>query len=135
MEYYKEVIKKYAVFKGRARRKEYWMFGLFNFIISIGLTIIGYTLGLTIGSGDNKVEILSTIYTLFVLIPSLAVSIRRLHDTNRSGWWLLIALIPIVGAIVLIVFALLDSTPGHNKYGPNPKGVPGTSGTSPLQTV
>ncbi|KPL17442.1 MAG: hypothetical protein AMS26_01020 [Bacteroides sp. SM23_62] len=114
MNWYIEVLKKYAVFSGRARRKEYWYFVLFNLIIYIILSIIDYAI---------NSAILSTIYSLGVLIPSIAVAVRRLHDTNRTGWWLLIGLIPIIGWIVLIIFMVLDSQKGENQYGPNPKGV------------
>lgn len=114
MNWYIEVLKKYAVFSGRARRMEYWMFVLFNFIIAVVLGIVEGILG--------SPAILSTIYTLAVLIPSIAVSMRRLHDIGRTGWWLLIAFVPLIGAVVLIVFMVLDSQPGSNAYGPNPKG-------------
>jgi uncharacterized membrane protein YhaH (DUF805 family) len=113
MNWYLEVLKKYAVFSGRARRKEYWMFALFNIIISF---VLGFIEGLAGGPGA-----LAGIYSLAVLIPSLAVSVRRLHDTDRSGWWLLIALIPLIGALVLLVFVVQDSQPGENQYGLNPK--------------
>lgn len=114
MNYYIAVLKKYAVFGGRARRAEYWYFVLFTIIISIALTLIGSL----IGDGKN---ILAGIYGLAVLIPSLAVSVRRLHDVGKSGWMILICLIPLVGAIWLFVLTVLDSDPGANKYGPNPK--------------
>ena len=119
MNWYIEVLKKYAVFSGRARRKEYWFFALFNVIIIIVLTLIDVSAGLYDVVAD--IGLLSGLYSLAVLVPSLAVSVRRLHDIDRTGWWLLIAFIPLVGAIVLLVFALLDSTPGDNRYGPNPK--------------
>ena len=115
MNYYLSVLKKYAVFSGRARRAEYWYFVLFNMIIGIVLGIIDGG----IGSGS----ILSGIYPLAVLIPSIAVSVRRLHDTNHSGWWLLINLLPLIGTIILVVFLVRDSQPGKNQYGPNPKGM------------
>jgi len=115
MNYYLSVLKKYAVFSGRAQRAEYWYFVLFNMIISIVLGIIDGV----IGSGG----ILGAIYPLAVLIPSIAVSVRRLHDTNHSGWWLLISLLPLIGAIILLVFLVRDSQPGQNQYGPNPKGM------------
>jgi uncharacterized membrane protein YhaH (DUF805 family) len=111
--WYVEVLKKYAVFEGRARREEFWMFALVNFIVTIVLNVVLSMIGL---------PILAVIYSLAVLVPSLAVGARRLHDTNRSGWLLLISLIPLVGAIVLIVVWVQDSQPGPNKYGPNPKG-------------
>jgi uncharacterized membrane protein YhaH (DUF805 family) len=114
MNWYIEVLKKYAVFSGRARRMEYWMFVLFNFIIAIVIGIVEGILG--------SPAILSMIYSLAVLIPSIAVSMRRLHDIGRTGWWLLIAFVPLIGAVVLLVFMVLDSQPGSNAYGPNPKG-------------
>lgn len=95
------------------------MFFLFNILISIGLSIVDRVTGLY--SVENGVGILSTIYSLAVLIPAIAVGVRRLHDTGRSGWWMLIALVPFIGSIVLIVFFVLDSDPGTNQYGPNPK--------------
>ncbi|MGO4998306.1 DUF805 domain-containing protein [Oceanisphaera sp. W20_SRM_FM3] len=119
MNWYLDVLKNYATFGGRARRKEYWMFILFNIIISIVLGFIDGLIGTyNIESGFG---LLSGLYSLAILIPSLAVSIRRLHDTDRSGWWLLIGFIPLIGAIVLLVFMLLDSTPEQNKFGANPK--------------
>jgi len=120
MNWYIEVLKKYAVFQGRARRKEYWMFTLFNVLIAMGLAFIDVFAGL---ANEDGVGALSTIYSLAVLLPGLGVAVRRLHDIGRSGWWLLIALVPVVGAVVLIVFAVLDSEPGSNEYGPNPKAI------------
>jgi uncharacterized membrane protein YhaH (DUF805 family) len=114
MNWYLEVLKKYAVFRGRARRREYWYFVLFNLIISIILIIIDYMI---------NSSILVTLYSLGVLIPSIAVTVRRLHDTDRRGWWIFISLIPIIGAIVLLIFMVLDSQKGENRFGPNPKGV------------
>lgn len=119
MNWYLEVLKKYAVFNGRARREEYWYFLLFNIIISIVLKGIDNVIGGS--SAEAGIGLLGGIYSLVVLIPSIAVSVRRLHDTDRSGWWLLIALIPLIGAIVLLVFMVQDSKPGENQYGPNPK--------------
>ena len=113
MNWYLEVLKKYAVFSGRARRKEYWLFILFNTIISFALILIEYSAG---GPG-----IVAGLYYLAVAIPSLAVLVRRLHDTNRSGWWFFIGFVPLVGGIILFVFTVLDSQPGENRYGPNPK--------------
>ena len=119
MNWYLEVLKKYAVFSGRARRKEYWFFVLFNIIISIVLAVIDGVTGSF--SPEAGMGLLGRIYTLAVLIPGIAVSVRRLHDTERSGWWLLIALVPLIGAIVLLVFMVQDSKPGQNQYGANPK--------------
>ena len=119
MHYYLEVLKKYAVFKGRARRKEYWMFVLFNILASILVTIIDMAFfGISETAG---IGILTTLYSLAVIIPYLAVTIRRLHDSGRSGWWFLLILIPLIGPLVVFVFTLLDSTPGENRWGDNPK--------------
>lgn len=120
MDWYLSVLRQYAVFKGRARRKEYWFFILFNLIASLVLTVVDFmtgTLDPELGMG-----LLSGLYSLAILIPSLAVTVRRLHDTDRTGWWLLIGLIPLIGAIVLLIFMLQDSQPGDNQYGANPKG-------------
>ena len=119
MNWYLEVLKKYAVFNGRARRKEYWMFVLVNFIIALVLALIGS--GIQIATKSALGTIISPLYNLAVLIPAIAVSVRRLHDTNRSGWWVFIALVPLIGAIVLIVFLVQDSQADENQYGPNPK--------------
>ncbi len=114
MNWYLTVLKKYAVFSGRARRKEYWYFVLFNVLISLVLGFIDGLLGLTPeGSGFG---LLGGFYSLAVLIPGIAVAVRRLHDTGRSGWWLLIGFIPIIGVIVLIVFLASESQPGQNQY-------------------
>jgi uncharacterized membrane protein YhaH (DUF805 family) len=119
MNWYLEVLKKYAVFSGRARRKEYWFFTLFSTLISIALAIVDNMMGTV--SAEAGTGLLGGLYSLAVLIPSLAVSVRRLHDTDHSGWWLLIALAPCVGVIVLLVLMVTDSTPGNNQYGPSPK--------------
>ncbi|MBD0708704.1 MULTISPECIES: DUF805 domain-containing protein [unclassified Streptomyces] len=112
MNWYLEAFKKYAVFSGRARRKEFWMFGLFNFLVSLVLVIIDNVVGY---------PVLTPLYGLASLLPSLGLSIRRLHDTGRSGWWILFSLVPLVGAIVLFVFSVLDGDQQENQYGPNPK--------------
>jgi uncharacterized membrane protein YhaH (DUF805 family) len=121
MNWYLEVLKKYAVFSGRARRKEYWFFVLFNIIIAFALSFIDFSTGLY--DVEYEIGLLSGLYSLAVLLPSIAVTIRRLHDTGRTGWWFLIAFVPIIGVIVLLVFMVFDSTPGDNQYGPNPKNV------------
>lgn len=121
MNWYIDVLKKYAVFSGRARRKEYWFFFLFNLIISIILGVIDNATGTF--DPETGVGILGTIYLLAVLIPAIAVTVRRLHDTGRTGWWILISFIPLIGAIVLLVFLVFDSEPESNQYGPNPKGM------------
>jgi len=106
MNWYITVLKNYAVFGGRARRKEYWMFILFNIIISF---VIGFIEGLAGGTGT-----IEFIYALAVFIPSIAVGVRRMHDSDRSGWWLLLP-------IVNIVFLCFDSQSENNRFGDNPK--------------
>ncbi|MBW2186194.1 MAG: DUF805 domain-containing protein [Deltaproteobacteria bacterium] len=113
MEWYLAVLKNYAGFSGRARRKEYWMFLLFNMIIAV---VLGFIEGLFGSPG-----ILGSIYSLAVLVPSIAVSMRRLHDTGRSGWWMLIGFVPLIGAIVLLIFFVQDSMQSSNQYGSSPK--------------
>ena len=112
------VFKKAFVFSGRSRRKEYWLFALGVFIVSVALTIIEMMAGLEIAP---DVGLLSTIFSLIIFIPSLSVTVRRFHDIGRTGWWLLLMLIPILGWIAVFVFTLLDSESGSNKYGSNPK--------------
>ncbi|MDF1484370.1 DUF805 domain-containing protein [Ramlibacter sp. H39-3-26] len=120
MNWFLVALKKYATFSGRAQRAEYWYFVLFYLIIFVVLSIID---GLTGSfSADAGLGLLGGLLTLALFIPSLAVTVRRLHDTGRSGWWLLIAFVPLVGAIVLLVFTVQDSAAGDNAYGPNPKG-------------
>ncbi|RZK20097.1 MAG: DUF805 domain-containing protein [Hymenobacter sp.] len=119
MDYFLHVLKNYAVFRGRARRREYWMFTLFSLIFSIAAFILDYMLGFTKdGSG-----VISSIYSLALLVPSLAVGVRRLHDVNKSGWFMFIALVPLVGVIWLLVLDCTEGTEGPNQYGPNPKGL------------
>ncbi len=120
MEEYKQVLKKYAVFEGRAARKEFWMFVLFSTIISIILSILDSVLGLREVHGNGPLQ---GIYMLVIIVPSLAVGARRLHDVGKSGWLQLIGIIPLLGALVLLYFCVKDSMPGDNKYGPNPKGM------------
>jgi uncharacterized membrane protein YhaH (DUF805 family) len=119
MEWYLAALRKYAVFSGRARRKEYWMFALVNTLVMIGLAVVGGVFGDEAGLGGL---VLYLLYVAATLIPGLAVSVRRLHDTGRSGWWLLISVVPIVGPIVLLVFTVQDGEPGDNVFGANPKG-------------
>lgn len=115
MEYYvSEVFKKYTVFTGRARRSEYWYFFLFNIVAGL---ILGY---ISVVIGD-KTDIISRLFNAIVFVPSITVGIRRLHDIGKSGWWMLLCLIPIIGWIWLIVLLATDSTPGENIYGLNPK--------------
>ncbi len=115
-------IRKYAVWKGRARRSEYWYFMLFILVMTIVLTFVDVMTGtLSLDSESGEIGLLSTLFSLFIFLPQLAVSIRRLHDTGRSGWWFWIILIPVIGVITLLVFDCLDSQPGSNEYGANPK--------------
>ncbi len=120
MSWYLKVLQNYAVFDGRARRKEYWFFALFNMLFATAFTFIDKLIG-TYYSQMGGYGILNTIYSLAVLIPGLAVSVRRLHDTNRSGWWLLLYFIPIIGWIWILILMVRDSDSGMNNYGPNPK--------------
>ena len=108
---------KYADFKGRARRKEYWMFVLVYFILLCIVALIENFLGLD--------SLLTGIAGLALLVPSLAVGVRRLHDVGKSGWWLLAGLVPILGVLYLLYLAVQDSQPGANMWGPNPKAIPG----------
>ena len=126
--YFLDTIKnRYAKFDGRATRSEYWYFILFYFILALIVTlvdvlVINPMLGLT-PEQSQQGGILQIIVGLGLLIPTLALTIRRLHDIGKSGWWFLIALIPIIGALVLIYFYIQDSQAGSNLYGENPKGV------------
>ena len=117
MNWYISVLKQYAVFSGRARRTEYWMFVLCNVIVMLLLAMVDKLIG-----GDK--ELISSIYSLAVLLPSLAVAARRLHDTDRSAWWLLLGLIPIIGTLVLIYFMVCNGQQGPNRFGDDPKAAP-----------
>lgn len=113
MQWYLQALRKYADFSGRARRKEYWMFVLFNIIMSFVIVFLEIAIG---GFGA-----LYGLYTLAVLLPSVAVVVRRLHDTGRSGWWLLIGIIPLIGTIVLFIFMVLEGDVDSNEFGVDPK--------------
>lgn len=121
MNWYLDAWKNYFTFTGRSRRKAYWMFVLFNVIAIVLANFLDNALGL---AGQGGYGPISTIYGLAVFIPGLALAVRRLHDTGRSGWWMLIALLPVIGGIVLIIFFVLDSESGANRFGPNPKESP-----------
>ena len=112
MNWYLHVLKNYASFSGRARRKEYWMFVLFNLIATLVCMLIDAVI---------QMPIFQFVYGVGVIIPYIAVTVRRLHDTDRSGWWILISFIPLIGSIVLLVFMCFDSQPGTNRFGDNPK--------------
>ncbi|MCO7187914.1 DUF805 domain-containing protein [Pseudoalteromonas sp. XMcav2-N-2] len=122
MDSYLSVLKNYTEFKGRARRKEYWLFMLCNLIVMIVLGLVDMMLGMY--SEEAGVGLVSGLYALAVIIPSIAVGVRRLHDIGRSGWWMLLTFVPLVGPLVLLVFNVMDSNPGENEYGPNPKEAP-----------
>lgn len=119
MNWYLKVWTQYADFKGRARRKEYWMFVLVNIILGIIANILDYALGF----GMEGIGLIGGLYSLAVLIPGIAVSVRRLHDVGKSGWMLLIVLLPLIGFIWLLVLMVTDSQEGANKWGNNPKEV------------
>lgn len=114
LEPYVSVLKKWQDFSSRTARKAFWMFALYNFVIYIALTVIGGIFGM----GNT----LGLIYSLVLLVPNIALGARRLHDIGKSGWWQLIGLIPFVGIVVLIIFYVMDSEAGSNKFGANPKG-------------
>ena len=119
MDWYLMALEKYAEFQGRSQRKEYWMFTLFNFLAMVLLGAVGALLG---GGGEGGLgDVLQGLYGLGVLVPGIAVTVRRLHDIGKSGWWGLVALIPLIGSLILIYFAVKDSQPETNEYGPNPK--------------
>lgn len=120
MNWYIEALKKYGVFHGRAGRKEYWYFLLVNIIINLILTAIDRKTGNF--NAQTNAGLFSSIYGLAVLIPAIAVTVRRFHDTGRSGWYWFLWLIPCIGWIIALVFAAQDSAPGDNEYGPNPHG-------------
>ncbi|HVK08788.1 MAG TPA: DUF805 domain-containing protein [Gemmataceae bacterium] len=113
MQWYLKVLQNYVGFDGRARRTEYWMFTLITIIISIALAVLDVMTG---------IGVLGLIYGLATFLPGLAVSVRRLHDTNKSGFWILIAFIPLVGAIILLVFMATEGDRGSNNFGADPKG-------------
>jgi uncharacterized membrane protein YhaH (DUF805 family) len=123
MNWYLTVLRNYAVFSGRARRKEYWMFALFNLIFLIVAMIIDKILGTRYEMNGMTLPYgyVYTLYALAIMIPGLAVLVRRLHDVGHSGWFMLIGLIPLAGPIWLLVVLCTDSDRSVNNYGPNPK--------------
>ena len=120
----KTCFQKYVCFEGRARRSEYWYFCLFNSLVSLAVMVTGKAIG------DGVYETLSGLVSLAFLLPGLGVSVRRLHDVGKSGWYLLMSLIPIVGAVLVIVKLATDGEPGVNQYGPNPKEQPASGETA-----
>ena len=127
MEWMLMPLKRYADFSGRSRRMEFWMFTLFVVIV---YTVLGTLFTVALGAGDSAsltamfsgVGIIFLIFGLAILVPSIAVQVRRFHDQDRSGWFWLLNLIPYVGAIIVLVMMCLDGTPGPNRYGADPKG-------------
>ena len=113
MEWYLKVLKNYANFQGRAHRTEYWMFTLIHILILFVLYMAEVMMGIP--------GVLSFIYSLALFVPMLAVACRRLHDTGRSGWWILISFVPVIGPVILLIFVVLDSENRTNQYGPVPK--------------
>lgn len=126
MKWYLKVLKDFGNFRGRARRSEYWFFVLFNVIFAFVAMGLDNALGTTIKIEEVAIPYgyIYLLYTLVVIIPGLAVAVRRLHDVGKSGWFLLIALIPLIGSIWLLVLFFTDGQPGENKWGPNPKSIP-----------
>jgi uncharacterized membrane protein YhaH (DUF805 family) len=120
MNWYLGVLRKYTVFSGRAQRAEYWYFVLFNMIVGVALSMIDQATGTF--DQETGAGLLGGLYSLAVLLPGIAVAVRRLHDTGHSGWWMFIILIPIIGWIALFIFMVQDSDAGGNEYGDNPKG-------------
>ncbi len=116
MDWYLLVLKNYLGFHGRARRKEFWMFLLIDILIRIILGLVEYRL---------QVGFLSQIYSVLIFLPYVGVSMRRLHDTERSGWWLLLSFIPVIGTLVLLFFMAIEGTTGRNAYGQDPKSMTG----------
>jgi len=113
VKWYLTALRKYAIFNGRSRRAEYWMFTILNTLIALGLWSLFFN-GIT---GPGPIYI----FAALTIIPSLSVTVRRLHDTNRSAWWLLLPLIPVLGELVFLVFMVLEGKPERNRFGPDPK--------------
>ncbi|USD51642.1 DUF805 domain-containing protein [Vibrio sp. SCSIO 43153] len=118
-DWYYKVILNYTNFNGRARRQEYWYFTLVNVLVNLVMGIIDRVIG-SVMQMDNF-GFFGVIYALFIMIPSIAVTVRRLHDSGRTGWWALIAFVPVIGILVLLYFLIQDSEEGSNQYGANPK--------------
>jgi len=126
MKWYLKCLNQYTDFSGRARRTEYWMFTLFNMIFTLLTLFIGALLGTALFGASGTVIGSMGLYVLYLIaifIPGLSVFVRRLHDTENSGWMFFILLIPLIGSIWVFVLMIMDSKPGENKWGPNPKGI------------
>ena len=122
VENFVDVVKRYVDFNGRATRSEFWYFTLANAILGFILGIILGISGLISPSLAYLLVLLIVLFFLALLLPSLSLTVRRLHDTNKSAWWLLLALVPIIGPLALLFFYCQDGTPGRNQFGPDPKG-------------
>lgn len=121
MEWMTLPLKRYADFSGRSRRKEYWMFLLGIIIVAVVLSIVEGVLGLS-GMVGGVYGPLTALLVLAILIPSIAVQVRRFHDQDKSGWFVLLAFIPLIGGLITLVFMCLEGTPGPNRFGEDPKG-------------
>lgn len=129
MNEYISVLKNYVGFSGRASRREFWMFVLVNAIISFAISLVFGFINRDIS------DLVQGLYILAIIIPNIALSFRRLHDINKSAWWYLLILIPIVGAIILIVWAIKPGDTGPNQYGPDPKGTDGSATSAATATT
>jgi uncharacterized membrane protein YhaH (DUF805 family) len=118
MKWYLHALRKYAVFEGRARRREYWIFELVNTVIGMVLFVLAVMLG---KAGYQYFLSLPFFYVVATTIPTYSSLVRRLHDTNHSGWWMFISAVPVVGVFILLRMIVTDSDPGENRFGPNPK--------------
>jgi uncharacterized membrane protein YhaH (DUF805 family) len=129
MNWYLQGLRKYAVFSGRARRQEYWMFELINTLVLLALFVLAVFLG---KAGFEYFISLPLVYILATTIPSLAKLVRRLHDTNHSGWWIFISMVPLIGPLILFSFTVKDGDRGDNSFGPDPKALPLVAATSKM---
>ena len=121
-------LRRYAEFSGRSRRKEYWMFALLNLLVSVFIGLVALLLYTLDWSEEAMMTVMGplmvagVIYSLIAFIPGIAVTIRRLHDTDRSGWNILWGLVPVIGTFMLLYFYVSEGTPGSNRFGADPKG-------------
>ncbi len=118
MSWWLSAMKKYVDFSGRARRKEYWMFILFNLIFAFVTIVLDGLLGINDSQG---IGVFYSLFSLVILLPTLSVTVRRLHDVGKSGWWIFISVIPFIGGLWLLILTLTDGQPGANRFGENPK--------------